>query len=261
VPSRVGVAPVLLNSVGPEVPVILAAHTSLHRSVKGSLTRWFVARLERLRHHRRHTAPSTEDALVRAMCHDMRGSLTCLESALHQLDDAGPSRVDLLSMARAQAAHLTSMLRTADAARATPSAGPHAGTPLRDVVLSSLAASGLPRRQLTLRIDGRAGEVVVGDARLQRILVNLLENAHRHGDGQPVELGVARHGGWVELTVTQPGVPAAVVAGHLATTQPPADLTGLGLWSVQRQAHELGGRVLCEEGDGTLTLRVLVPDR
>jgi signal transduction histidine kinase len=164
-------------------------------------------------------------------------------------------------MARAQAAHLTSMLRTAEAARVTEPPGPSAWRRLRDVVAMSVAASGLPRRQLTLRLAGRSGDVLVGDSRLQRILVNLLENAHRHGRGEPVELATTCGRGWVELAVTQPGVPAAVVAGHLATTQPPADLTGLGLWSVQRQAHELGGRVVCEDGHGALTLRVQLPDR
>ncbi|TFV65384.1 HAMP domain-containing histidine kinase [Blastococcus sp. CT_GayMR20] len=229
--------------------------------MKASLTRGFLPRLRRKLTRGRDAGPSTDDALVRAMCHDMRGSLTCLESALHQLDVAGPSRVDLLSMARAQAAHLASMLRTADAARTASGQDPPAGRPLRDVVATSLAASGLPRRQLTLHVADCAGDVLVGDARLQRILVNLLENAHRHGCGEPVELAVTCHGGWVELAVTQPGVAAAVVAGHLTTARPPADLTGLGLWSVQRQAHELGGRVVCEDADGALTLRVQVPDR
>lgn len=202
-----------------------------------------------------------EDALVRALCHDMRGSLTCLESALHHLVAEGASRLDLLAMAQAQAAHLTSMLRTVDASRGTPPQDQSTWRRLRDVVATSVAASGLPRRQLTVRLRGRAGDVLVGDSRLQRILVNLLENAHRHGGGKPVELAASCRGGWVELAVTQPGVPAAVVAGHLRTTRPPADVTGLGLWSVQRQAHELGGRVVCEDADGALTLRVQLPDR
>jgi signal transduction histidine kinase len=240
--------------------VILAAHTSPSRSIKGSLTEPLVTRLRWLLTRRRDPVPSTEDALVRAMCHDMGGSLTCLESALHQLDHAGAGRVDLLSMARAQAAHLASMLRTAEAARTTHPERPATGTPLRDVLALSLATSGLPRRQLTLRIAGCAGDVLVGDARLQRILVNLLENAHRHGAGEAVELAVTCDGGWVDLAVTQPGVPAAVVAGHLSTPRPPTDLTGLGLWSVQRQAQELGGRVVCQEADGALSVRVRVPD-
>jgi signal transduction histidine kinase len=234
--------------------VILAAHTSPPGSIKGSLTR----AVARVRRRLTYAGPSTEDALVRAMCHDMRGSLTCLESALHRLDGSP----DLLAMARAQAAHLTSMLRTAEAARATsPPQEPSTWRRLRDVVATSVAASGLPRRQLTLRLAGGSGDVLVGDSRLQRILVNLLENAHRHGRGEPVELTASCERGWVELAVTQPGVPAGVVAGHLRTVEPPPDLTGLGLWSVQRQARELGGRVVCEDGGGALTLRVQLPDR
>jgi signal transduction histidine kinase len=240
--------------------VILAAHT-LRPTPGGALlplVRRLRARLPRL--SRTTDAPGAEDALVRALCHDMRGSLMCLESALRRLGDTGPSRVDLLGMAQAQAAHLTSMVRTAEAARGTPPHEPSVWRRLRDVVATSVAASGLPRRQLTLHLGGCAGDVLVGDARVQRILVNLLENAHRHGGGQPVELAATCGGGWVELAVTQPGVPAARVAAHLRTTEPPADLTGLGLWSVQRQARELGGRVVCEEGEGALTLRVQLPD-
>jgi signal transduction histidine kinase len=243
--------------------VILAAHTS-HRPSRGwlsDLVRLLGARLIPLRHRRTTDGHGPEDALVRALCHDMRGSLTCLESALHHLDAGGPARDDLLAMARAQAAHLTSMLRTAEATSDAPPQVPCRGRRLRDVVATSVAASGLPRRQLTLRLGDCAGDVLVGDARLQRILVNLLENAHRHGRGEPVDLAVTCHRGWVELAVVQSGVPAAQVAGHLRTAQPPADLTGLGLWSVQRQARELGGRVVCEESADALTLRVQLPDR
>ncbi|UOY00375.1 sensor histidine kinase [Blastococcus sp. PRF04-17] len=199
--------------------------------------------------------------MFRALCHDMRGSLTCLESSLRHLGTDAPARGELLDLAQAQAAHLTSMLRTAEAAGNAPSTVAAMGQRLRDVVASSVAASGLPGRQLTLRLGERAGDVLVGDSRLQRILVNLLENAHRHGRGQPVELAVTSGHGWVELAVAQPGVPAARVAGHLRTERPPADLTGLGLWSVQRQARELGGRVVCEQRADATTLRVQLPDR
>jgi sensor histidine kinase regulating citrate/malate metabolism len=43
--------------------------------------------------------------------------------------------------------------------------------------------------------------------------------------------------------------------------QPPVHVTGLGLWSVQQQVRQLGGRILWEDGDGGLTLRVQLPDR
>jgi signal transduction histidine kinase len=246
----------------PEVPVILAAHTSRLPAV-GLLTD--LARVLRAHLPRRkrpeEDVPSAEDALLRALCHDMRGSLACLEGALHQLDGGPPGREDMLTMARDQAAHLASMLRTAEATGGAVARRGATDRTLRDVVTASLAASGLPARQLTVRMGAPAGDVTVGDARLQRILVNLLENAHRHGRGAPVRLDVSRADGWVELAVTQAGVPAGRVAGHLHTARPPADLTGLGLWSVQRQARELGGRVVSEEGTGGLTLRVQVPDR
>jgi hypothetical protein len=52
------------------------------------------------------------------------------------------------------------------------------------------------------------------------------------------------------------------VLGHLNRPEPPVDLTGLGLWSVQRQTRELGGRLAwCREGDGAFTLVVRLPDR
>jgi signal transduction histidine kinase len=250
----------LLTCRVPEVPVILAVHTSHARAagLRADLVRVLRAHLRR---RREDAVPSADDALVRALCHDMRGSLTCLESALHRLGREGAKRDELLALARDQAAHLASMLRTAEASGGAPPRRPVLGRLLPDVVTASVAASGLPAGQLTVRLGESAADVTVGDARLQRILVNLLENAHRHGGGAPVLLEVTCRDGWVALAVTQAGVPADRVAGHLRTQRPPADLTGLGLWSVQRQARELGGRVDCEDDGDALTLRVVLPDR
>jgi signal transduction histidine kinase len=227
--------------------VILADHTRRPRRA---------ALLHLLRARRARHAPTVEETLVRALCHDMAGSLACLQSTLGHL---GSGDDELLQLARAQAAHLASMLRTAEATGGAARTAPR-GTPLRDVVGASVAASGLPREQLTLDLPGGAGEVAVGDARLQRILVNLLENAHRHGGGAPVRLAARRRPGWLRLDLRQDGVPARRVAGHLCTEHPPADLTGLGLWSVQRQARELGGRVTWDDDGSALTLVVELPD-
>ena len=201
-----------------------------------------------------------EDALVRAMCHDMRSPLAALESVLDRLDRDDPDRPELLDLARAQARHLSSMLRTANATGGAPER--RGSRRLVDVLRASVEASGLPAARLSVQLDGDAADVAVADARVQRILTNLLENAHRHGEGRPVRLAAERSDGWVRLTVTQAGVPAEAVVSRLSQEAPPVDLDGLGLWSVQRQTRELGGRLLWSQGaDGAFTLVVALPDR
>ena len=219
-------------------------------------------RAVRSRLPRRDAAPvSTGDAVVRALCHDMRSPLASLEGLLARLgrDHAG-SPDELVELARAQAEHLSSMLRTADA---TGGAAPRRGVrSLGDVLRASAEASGLPPAQLTVELAGDSADVEVADARVQRILTNLLENAHRHGAGAAVGLRAERRRGWVSLALTQRGVPADQVLHHLRRPTPPADLTGLGLWSVQRQTRELGGRLAWAQGtEGAFTLVVQLPDR
>jgi signal transduction histidine kinase len=203
--------------------------------------------------------PTPEDAVLRALCHDMRSPLASLEAALRSLDGPADRTREMLELARAQTAQLASMLRTADA---TGGAVPRTGRRLLcDVVVASAAASGLPRSLLTVEVLDGAGDVPVADARVQRILTNLLENAHRHGGGRPVRLRLTLRGGWVQLALTQGGVPVDRVVGHLRQDRPPMDLTGLGLWSVRRQTVELGGRLTWDDAGGAFTLTVCLPDR
>jgi len=220
----------------------------------------------RLRRHGAVTAVSTEDAVLRALCHDLGTPLASLRALLAHLDghgagsgaSSGTDDAELTELALAQADSLVSMLRTAVATGgALPGGWPR---PLVDVVRASLQASGLPRQQVRLVVAPEAATVRVGDARVQRILTNLLENAHRHGAGRPVVLAVGARPGWARLVVTQDGVPDRVVA-DLQAERPPVDLAGLGLWSVQRQTRELGGRVGCTRDDAGLSVVVDLPDR
>ena len=206
-------------------------------------------------------APTAQDALVRALCHDMRSPLAYLEAALGSLDRLPEQRAELLELAQAQTAHLSSLLRTASASSGADGRRRTGTRILRDVVRASIAAAGLPAAQLTVHLAGDAGDVVVGDARVQRILTNLLENAHRHGGGTPVRLTAARGKGWVALSLTQAGLTADRVVGHLRIARPPVDLTGLGLWSVQRQTRELGGQIVWADDGSALTITVQLPDR
>ena len=242
-------------TLAPDVPTSKPRHGLLN-----DLARVLRAHLPRPRRPAEPEVPTAEDAVLRALCHDMRSPLASLEAVLGTLDRT-PERGgrELLELARAQTAHLSSMLRTADASVGAPG---RAGTRLlRDVLQAALASSGLPRTQLTVQVGHGAGEVPVADARVGRILTNLLENAHRHGEGRPVRLRVERRTGWVHLSLSQAGVPTRQVVGHLSRTQPPVDLTGLGLWSVQRQTRELGGRLLWAADGEEFTLTVALPDR
>lgn len=240
----------------------LAADPSVFRPRRGlldDLVRVLRAHLPASRRTTPEPAPTAEDAVLRALCHDMRSPLASLEAVLGTIQQAPEQGRELLELARAQTAHLSSMLRTADASAGAP---PRPGARLlRDVLQASVASSGLPRQQLTVSVEDGAGEATVGDARVGRILVNLLENAHRHGDGRAVVLRVRRRPGWVDLSLTQAGVPAGRVVDHLSRSQPPVDLTGLGLWSVRRQTGELGGRIAWSEDGGAFTLTVQLPDK
>jgi signal transduction histidine kinase len=190
----------------------------------------------------------------------MRGPLASIAGALGHPGPDGAVRDELLALAQASTAQLASMLRTVEA---TGDGSGHRPVTrlLGEVVAAAVAASGLPRTQLTVRVGPPATDVRVGDARLQRILWNLLENAYRHGDGAPVTLDAVRSSGWVQLSLTQSGLAPGRVVDHLSARRPPAGVTGLGLWSVQRQTRELGGRVLWDDDGTALTLRLVLPDR
>lgn len=217
--------------------------------------------LHRVSGRGRHAPPTVEQALLRALCHDLGTPLASLRALLDLVaagTEAGAAD-EAVELARAQTEHLISLLRTASA---TGGAAPAGGwpRPLPEVVRSSLGASGLPPAQVRLVLGPGSADVQVADARVQRILVNLLENAHRHGAGRPVLLEVDVVPGRVRLSLTQAGVPDRV-ARALRTGTPPADLAGLGLWSVQRQTAELGGRVRCTPDAAGVRTTVDLPDR
>jgi signal transduction histidine kinase len=219
-----------------------------------------VVRTPSARFRRRNAATDFETALVRALCHDMGGSVSILQATLGRLGEDRATGAELLGLAQAQATHLASLLRTVHGSTATAT-GSGDRRPLAEVVATSAAASGLPRALLEVELRPGAGDVRVPATGCRRILGNLLENAHRHGDGASVRLTATRRTGRLELVLIQTTEGAARVLRHLNAATPPPDLTGLGLWSVRRQTQELGGHVVGETDGDVLTLRILLPDR
>src|SRR3954469_13169863 len=85
--------------------------------------------------------PTPQDALLRALCHDMTSPLAALEATLGCLDRMPGERAELVELARAQTASLSSMLRTPAATGGATRRGP-APRLLRDVLRAAVASCG-----------------------------------------------------------------------------------------------------------------------
>jgi PAS domain S-box-containing protein len=92
-----------------------------------------------------------------------------------------------------------------------------------------------------------------GDSdRLQQVLVNLIDNAIKYGDGAPVNLSVESDAGLVRMTVADsgPGIPVAeqqrifekFYRSGSALTRSPGG-TGLGLYISRELVQRMGGRL------------------
>jgi C4-dicarboxylate-specific signal transduction histidine kinase len=111
----------------------------------------------------------------------------------------------------------------------------------------------------TLEIgEGVAELVVAADFdRLLQVLVNLLQNAvdaNREAGGRLVLLSAKRNGPAVEIVVEDEGVGLqADIEGRLfepfATTKPPGEGTGLGLYASYMLVQTMGGDLTIENRD------------
>jgi signal transduction histidine kinase len=111
--------------------------------------------------------------------------------------------------------------------------------------------------------------VVVADPdRLLQVLVNLLQNAldaNREAGGKSVWLSAERRGSVVEIIVDDEGVGIdPEIEGRLfepfATTKPPGEGTGLGLYASYMLVQTMGGELTIENRDqGGASARVRLP--
>lgn len=203
-----------------------------------------------------------EHRLFGDVSHELRTPLTTLTTSVDVLnryrDDLPPRSQRALELVTAEVYHLRRLLDDL-LALARVEAGLHHGDAdrlsLGDLLTHTLRGSRHPAELLTVTDD----VIVLGrKLELERAVVNLLENADRHGGGV-VAVTVRREGvdAVIDVDDAGPGVPAAdrdriferfatTHAGRRSTTGG----TGIGLALVAETVATHRGRVVCTERPG-----------
>ncbi|MFC5926651.1 sensor histidine kinase [Micromonospora vulcania] len=195
----------------------------------------------------RRPPEADSELLLRVLCHEFRTPVSTLTSLTRALADerrelTGADRRAITELARDQAVHLQSLLR--DAAAGT---GALASTaqPEPTVSLAAImreAAALVPAGRRRARATRRAGSCPVPAGRTRQVLVNLVENALRHGptDGQ-VGLYAALRGSDLSILVTDEGRVDDALLAAMRRTTPAVGMSGLGLWIVRQLVAADGG--------------------
>ncbi|MGK5740873.1 sensor histidine kinase [Micromonospora sp. URMC 103] len=195
------------------------------------------------------SAPTDPELLLRVLCHEFRTPVSTLTSLTRALADdrrelTGADRREITRLARDQAVHLQALLRHATAgtrALVVPGA-PEEAAPLAGI-LREVAAL-VPAHRRRARATRRAAACPVPAGRTRQVLVNLVENALRHGpaDGQIGLYASVRRTG-LSLLVTDEGRVDGALLEALRRPEPAAGMSGLGLWIVRQLVAADGGTV------------------
>lgn len=217
-----------------------------------------------------------KDALIASVSHDLRTPLTTIKALAHSLRNGGDERAatiedeadrlnrlvaDLLDLSQLQAGRVPLQLEL---------------NPIDDLLgaLVQRVSGALGERRLLVSMDD-GGELLVGRFDLGqslRVLVNLVENAHKYAPpGTPIEVCAWRDGPQLAVSVSDrgPGVPEQERNRIFEpfyrppNTQPDAGGVGLGLAIARRLADAQAGTLDYEPrpgGGSTFTLRLPAAD-
>lgn len=126
-------------------------------------------------------------------------------------------------------------------------------------LVHGILATALPDRPVPVSAQPAPVVVHADRRKLERIVANLVDNAHQHADG-PVRIGITRLGATVRLEVEDagPGVPVELreriferfARGVLSGRRGSSTGSGLGLALVAQHVAQHGGRVWVEERPG-----------
>ncbi|WP_424449416.1 ATP-binding protein [Microbacterium arborescens] len=157
-------------------------------------------------------------ALLSAASHDLRRPLAAAVAALGGLRAAGPAldeadREELLATADESLGTLTSLVTDLlDVSRIEAGALAVALRPVdaADAVLAAVDELGLGPGAVELALDDEMGPVIADPVLLQRVIVNVLANAHRHSPtGTPMRISTSSLGERAQIRVIDhgPGIP------------------------------------------------------
>jgi len=226
---------------------------------------------------RRADATELRSALLSAVGHDLRTPLASIKAAASSLHDrdlrlSEDDSSELAATIEESADRLTAVVNNLlDSSRiATGAVTPE----LRPVGLDEvalLAMRGLdptyrPTERVGLEIDERLPAVLADPGLLERVVVNVVDNALRHGAGAPVKLRASSYADMVELRIVDsgPGVPADRLNRMFAPFQRLGDRgnsgLGLGLSVARGFTAAMGGTITAEDTPGGgLTIVISLP--
>jgi K+-sensing histidine kinase KdpD len=220
-----------------------------------------------------HRIRQDHTLVMAGLQHDLRAPLTSIIGATGTVREIGDQlsereRDELLRMIADQAERLNAMIEDTLSKDAR---GPDSPVLLRPADVSAIVrravAAARYAREGELRMDVPEAIVVTDAERVERCLLNLLDNALKYAPADGAVHVVGEHtAGGVDLTVADagPGVPSALVPtlfSPYATDQEREGGFGLGLYSASRIIGEIGGRVSYSRRDGWTRFTLHLPDR
>ena len=214
-------------------------------------------------------AVAERDEILATATHDLRSPLTTLlgiTATLRTREVTDEQREQLLAMVERQTNRLEELV--GDLLELSRSRHAAARAEMHDVQLDVVVAQALLDAHVAprdLQLDVEPLRLMTDPSRLRRVIVNLVENAAKHG-APPIEVaGHKGSEGGVELTVRDhgDGIPADF-APHVFEpfTRAAGDRvagTGLGLAIVERLVAMLGGHVTYEPAEPGARFRVWLP--
>ena len=246
--SRVAGRPRIMNLYVDRTKILLAERRLLHAERLASLGRVAQGVAHEL---------NTPLATIRTLAADMREAIRSLGGDQALQSDLAESAA-LIRDETGRLGRITHSLLTGGS---LPRLRLDTSAPLLPIVerARALVFAGARDEGPELRIGDGVGELVVAadPDRLLQVLVNLFQNAvdaNRDGGGRLVWLSATRLGPAVEIVVEDEGVGLhADIEGRLfepfATTKPPGEGTGLGLYASYMLVQTMGGDLTVENRD------------